>query len=355
MGMQGAATEIGKTFDWEVTRRLAGYMTPYRRDIAIAMAAMIFSVAASVTGPPLIGYAVDEGIRTGDMRTVILGAVVFLVIQVVGYVGFRIQLRHMAMVGQSVIRELRDQLFAHVQRLSMSFFSTYETGRIIARVIGDVNVLREAISFAVIGVVRDLFTVLGMLIAMLLIDPALTLVAVGVVVSLSIIANFWRIYARQAYIRVRETNAAVNAELAENINGIRVVKAYNRERYNAERFRDGHNQDNLDSNMRATLVASMFFPSIDLVGGVAIGSLIYVGGLLVLDEQLSVFKLLTFVLYIEQFFFPIRLLAQRVNVFQRPWPPGTRFSGCWISRLKFRMPQTPNRLAASRGTFSSKM
>ncbi|MFP4323950.1 MAG: ABC transporter ATP-binding protein, partial [Anaerolineales bacterium] len=181
-----------------------------------------------------------------------------------------------------------------------------------------------AISFAVVGVVRDAFIILGMLIAMLIIDPALTLVAVGVVVVLAVIANFWRIFARQAYIRVREAVADVNAELAENINGIRVVQAYDRQQYNYERFRDDINEKNLDANIRATRTASLFFPSIDLVGGVATGLLIYIGGILVLDDQISVFKLITFVLYIEQFFFPIRLLAQRYNVFQATMAAGNK-------------------------------
>jgi len=324
MALRGSATEHGNAFDWEVTKRLGRYLLPYKRNIAIAMIAMFLSVGANIAGPPLIGYAVDSGIEADNINIAFAAAFTYLVVQGLGFIGFRIQIRRMADAGQSVIRVLRDQLFSHIQALSMSFFPTYETGRIIARVIGDVNVLREAISFAVVGTVRDLFTVIGILISMLIIDAQLTVVAFGVVLTLGLIANFWRIFARRAYIRVRETVADVNAELAENFNGIRVVKAYGRESYNLNRFKHDINQTNLESNIVATRVASMFFPSIDLVGGVATGALIYIGGSLVLDDQISVFKLITFVLYIEQFFFPIRLLAQRYNTFQATMAAGDK-------------------------------
>ena len=324
MGLRGAANETGKAFDWDVTKRLVRYITVYRRNISIAFGAMFFTVGANIAGPPLVGYAVDEGIQGDQLELAVGAAIAYLIVQAGGFFAFRIQLINMATAGQSVIRVLRDELFAHIQKLSLSFFPTYETGRLIARVIGDVNVLREVISFSVVGIFRDIFIVIGMLIAMLIIDPALTAVSFGVVISLGTIANFWRLYARRAYVKVRDAVTDVNAELAENFNAIRIVQAYAREDYNHSRFASEINKTNLDANLRATLVASLFFPSIDLVSGVATGALIYIGGSLVLDDRLSVFKLITFVLYIEQFFFPIRQLAQRYNVFQATMAAGDK-------------------------------
>ncbi|HLA44535.1 MAG TPA: ABC transporter ATP-binding protein, partial [Aggregatilineales bacterium] len=214
--------------------------------------------------------------------------------------------------------------FTHIQRLAMSFFPTYETGRLIARVIGDVEVLRQAITFAVVGVIRDTFTIIAILISMLVIDARLTLLAIVTVFALGLVANIWRIHARKAYIQVRERVTDVNAELAENFNGIRVVQAFAREKFNHDRFRNEINKKNLDANIHATRISSFFFPSIDLIGGMATGALIYVGGILVLNEQLSVFKLITFVLYIEQFFFPIRLMAQRYNMLQATMAAGDK-------------------------------
>lgn len=322
--MQGAAAQQGKAFDWEVTRRIASYLKPYKKNILISLVGMTFAVLATVAGPPIIGLAVDEGLKKNRFHVVIQAAAVYLVLQAVGFVGQRLQIYIMAVAGQGIIQKLRDELFSHIQRLPLAFFSTYETGRIIARIIGDVNVLREAISFAVIGVLRDFFIVVGMIIAMLLLDPGLTLIALTVMVILSLMANFWRIYARKAYVRVRETNADVNAELAENINGVRVVKAYSRESYNLNRFKSQINYSLLDANLEATRVASLFFPSIDLIGGMATGALIYIGGTMVLDHDISVGNLITFVLYVEQFFFPIRQIAQRYNTFQATMAAGEK-------------------------------
>ncbi|NDJ87173.1 MAG: ABC transporter ATP-binding protein [Chloroflexi bacterium] len=324
MGIRGAAGEEGHGFDWEVTKRLVSYLNPYKRNIMFSFVGMFFLVASTVAGPPLIGYAVDQGIRKGNMSTVGIGVAAYLVIQGIGLLGFRVQINNMALAGQRVIQELRDELFRKIQYLSISFFSRYETGRLIARVISDVNVLREAITFAVVGTFRDLLVLIGILITMAFINLPLTGISLVVVVVLIMIANVWRVFARKAYIRVRETNAIVNAELSEAFTGVRVTEAFARESYNYQRFIDKINHDNREANVRAALVAGVFFPSIELVGGLATGAIIYAGGMLVLDERLSVFTLVTFVLYIEEFFFPVRMLAQRYNIFQAVMAAGDK-------------------------------
>jgi ATP-binding cassette subfamily B protein/subfamily B ATP-binding cassette protein MsbA len=206
----------------------------------------------------------------------------------------------------------------------MAFFTKYETGRLIARIVSDVQVLREAITFAVVGTFRDSLILVGTVIAMVFINLPLTGVAFMVILVLGTIANYWRIHARRTYLRVRETNARVNAELAESFNAVRVTQAFDRQAYNYNRFISGINMDHRKSNVKASLVAALFFPSIELVGGVATGALVYVGGRLVLDESLTVGTLLTFVLYIDQFFFPIRILAQRYNMFQSVMAAGAK-------------------------------
>jgi ATP-binding cassette subfamily B protein/subfamily B ATP-binding cassette protein MsbA len=325
MGMMGAATAEGsRVFDWAVSKRLLAYLAPYKSNVRRALGAVMLSVVASVLGPPLVGLAVDEGVRKGNLAFVVLGVAAYLLADGLGQVGFYIQITNMAFAGQRVIQRLRDELFGHIQHLSMSFFSTYETGRLIARVIGDVNVLREAITFAVVGTVRDLITLFVVLVAMLLINLPLTLITLLVVATIIVMANFWRIYARKAYIRVRETNSAVNAELSEAFNAVRVTQAFARQGYNYQRFTGQINQAHRTSNLRAALVASLFFPGIELIGGVATGALIYFGGTLVLNESISVATLLTFVLYTDQLFFPIRLLAQRYNIFQAVMAAGDK-------------------------------
>ncbi len=312
------------SFDLTTTRRLVAYLAPNKRNVYLALVMAVISAATSVIGPPIIGWAIDSGIQLRNLSVIGIGVAAYVVVQAVGAWALRTQISLMAVAGQHAIQAIRDDLFRHIQQLSIAFFSKYETGRLISRTISDVNTLREAIQWALVGTFRDLLSLIGIVITMVLINLPLTMVSFGVLVALALIANFWRIYARKTYLRVVETNARVNAELAEAFNGVRVTQAFNRQHHNYDRFTGQFNMDNRTANMRATLVGALFFPSIELVGGVATGLLIYVGGTLVINQQLNVATLITFVLWVDQFFMPIRMLAQRYNLFQAVMAAGDK-------------------------------
>ena len=311
-------------FDRDVTTRLLSYLQPHRRKMTIAVFSMMLSVIANVASPPLIGWAIDDGISKGDMTVLFAGVVLFVAIQLVGYVGFRIQLSNMSVIGQTIIQTLRDQLFDHIQYLSISFFAEYEVGRLIARVISDVNVIREAVTFAVVGSIREVLMLVGIIISMVLINVPLTAVAFTILALMLLIANIWRVHARSAYLRVSDANAKVYAELSEAFNGVRVTQAFARQEYNYDRFAGDINMDSRVASVRASLIAALFYPTIEVLGGIATGIMIFVGGTLVLDNRITVGVLLAFVLYIQQFFFPIRMLARRFNLLQSVIASGYR-------------------------------
>ena len=311
-------------FDRDVTARLFSYLKPHRKDLAVAVVMMMFSVLANIASPPLIGWAIDEGISKRDMSVLGMGVIAFIILQLLGFVGFRVQLRNMAVIGQTIIQTLRNQLFDHIQYLSIGFFAEYEVGRLIARVISDVNVVREAVTFAAVGTIREVLMLFGIIISMILINIPLTLVAFTALVILSVIANVWRIHARDAYLRVSDSNAKVYAELSEAFNAVRVTQAFARQRHNHDRFTGEINMASRSAAERAALIASFFYPTVEMIGGVATGTLIFVGGTLVLDERISVGVLLAFILYIQQFFFPIRMLARRFNLLQTVIASGYR-------------------------------
>lgn len=311
-------------FDRDVTSRLFSYLRPHRKDLGVAVFMMMLSVLANVASPPLIGWAIDEGISKRDMSVLGIGVAAFIILQLLGLVGFRVQLRNMAVIGQTIIQTLRNQLFDHIQYLSIGFFAEYEVGRLIARVISDVNVVREAVTFAAVGTIREVLMLFGIIISMILINVPLTAVAFTALAILTLIANYWRIHARAAYLRVSDSNAKVYAELSEAFNGVRVTQAFARQRHNSDRFTGEINMASRKAAERATLIASLFYPTVEMIGGVATGTLIFVGGSLVLDERISVGVLLAFVLYIQQFFFPIRMLARRFNLLQTVIASGYR-------------------------------
>ncbi|MBN2470220.1 MAG: ABC transporter ATP-binding protein, partial [Anaerolineae bacterium] len=323
MGVRAVAPdEVARGFDRDVTVRLLRYLQPYKVDVIKSFGYMLGAVLGNLAGPVMIGRAVDEGIRRNDMGAVSLYVLIFIASLVVGMVSQRGMFNTMAGVGQGIIQTLRDELFTHIQYLPLSFFASYETGRLISRVIGDVNVLREMITFSIVGVARDLLTLVGIVAVMVSINRQLSVVALVVVPVMLFIANIWRVYARKAYVRQRTAVADVNAELAESFNGVRVVQAFAREGFNSNRFQTSINQENLQAGMATAWVAALFFPTIEMIAGVAVGALIWLGGGLVIDDMLTAGTLVTFVLYIEQFFFPIRMLAQRYNTFQATMAAG---------------------------------
>lgn len=312
---------IGKAYDPRLVRRLARYLLPYKWRIVAAILWMLFAMSAYVVGPSLIKIALDEGIAAGNALVLQQAVALYLLASVAFWLGTFFRVRIMAVTGQSIIYDLRRELFDHLQALSLGFFSHYAVGRLISRVINDVNVLRELITWALVAVVRDLFDLLGTLTAMFLLNAPLTLLALTILPLIAGATEMFRRRARESYRKVRSAIGWVNAVLNENIVGVRVVQSFSREDYNYAVFAREVNGNHLRAVNRAALIVSVFFPTVDFLGSVALGLVIYVGGLAVLgafgvESPFTAGTLVAFALYIERFFNPIRDLAQRYNNFQ---------------------------------------
>jgi len=312
---------IGKAYDPHITRRLLEYVRPYQKRILIALGWQIVSMTAYIAGPYLIKVALDSGIAAKNFGVLAQVVGLFLLAAGVQWVGTYLRVRIMAVVGQSIIYDMRRQLFEHIQSLSLGFFSRYAVGRLISRVINDVGVLREMITWAVLAVFRDFFDLFGTTLAMFLLNWQLTLLSFLVLPLMGVATEIFRRRARQSYRTVRSAVGWVNAVLNENIVGVRVVQSFSREDYNYEVFAREVNGNLLKATNRASLLISLFFPVVDFIGSVALGLVIYVGGLAVLGtfgigNSFTAGTLVAFALYIERFFNPIRDLSQRYNTFQ---------------------------------------
>ncbi len=230
----------------------------------------------------------------------------------------------MARIGQSVIYDLRKVLFEHLQGLSLSFYTRYSVGRVITRVINDVETLREFVTWAVLAIARDLFAIVGIVIAMLALNLRLSLITFITIPLMVLATVLYRRTARIAYRRVRAAISWVNSVLAENINGIRVVQAFSRQSYNYGKFRDYTNRYHLQTLMRAAKVAATFLPVVDVLGALATAAVIYLGGTAVLGQSITAGVLVAFVLYIDRFFGPIRDLSRRFDTLQSTMAGGER-------------------------------
>ena len=312
---------IGKAYDPKLARRLLGYLAPYKWRVIVALGWMFFAMSAFIAGPYLIKIALDDGIAVGNLGVLQQAVAFYLLAAVAFWIGTYYRVRTMAVTGQSIIYDLRRALFDRLQSLSLGFFSRYAVGRLISRVINDVGVLRELITWAVVAVVRDFFDLFGTTLAMFVLSWQLTVLAFLVLPLMFIATEIFRRKARENYRRVRSAVGWVNAVLNENIVGVRVVQSFSREDYNYEIFAREVNGNHLRATNVAALTVSVFFPAVDFIGSFALGLVIYVGGLAVLGQfgvtaSFTAGTLVAFALYIDRFFNPIRDLAQRYNNFQ---------------------------------------
>jgi len=306
---------LGKAYDSRLVRRLGHYIAPYKRSLIVAVILMTASSLLSVAGPSIIGFAIDNGIRAGSPERLRLWTIIFLVTALGEWITNRTRIRIMAYVGTKIVADVRSELFRHLHRLTLNFYSNYSVGRLMSRLIGDVGVLLDFMTWSITGLFRSIFILLGITLAMLLLNWRLALVAFAVMPLMVVLTNYWRQRVRQAYRATRQRLALINGYLNESISGIRVTKSFTREARNFQYF-DDLNHSFFDANVDATRLAALFFPGVDFIGSLATALVVGVGGWLVLGDALTAGALVAIVLYVERFFEPIRELAQRYNVFQ---------------------------------------
>ncbi|MEP7288305.1 MAG: ABC transporter ATP-binding protein [Chloroflexota bacterium] len=309
-------------FDFNISRRIFRFLKPHRLRLALGFVLMFTSVFDAIFGPAIIGRAVDDGLARGDVGLMTTLVLVYLGITAISQTSTKFQISTMVRLGQTVIRDMRQVLYEHVQELSMSFFARYEVGRLISRIMGDVQIIREFITFALVAITRDMIIVGGIVLVMLSTSLPLTVVILLILPVLFFAALKWSIASRKVYTEVRELMSAVNGRLAEDFNGVRVTQAFAREDLNFEHFSKGKNLEALNVNLRSSFILAIFFPILELLSGLALFGLVLVGGLLVINNGLTAGVLVAFVLYIEQLFNPIRDLAQRWAVVQQALASG---------------------------------
>ena len=313
-----------KPLDPNIAKRLIGFVAPYQWQLLFSAFLMLVAVLSSVMGPYLVKIAIDDGLVAGNY-TVLRNVVLFYLVAAIirwGFIYWRVNI--MARVGQSVIYDMRKLLFEHLQSLSLGFFSRYSVGRVITRVINDVETLREFITWAVLAIARDLFALVAIIVAMLALNVKLSLLTFVTIPFMILATVVYRRTARIAYRKVRAAVSWVNSVLAENINGIRVVQAFSRQSHNYDSFRNYTNRYYLQTAINAAKVAASFLPVVDVLGALATAAVVYVGGTAVLGESITAGVLVAFVLYIDRYFEPIRDLSRRFDTLQSAMAGGER-------------------------------
>lgn len=306
---------LGRAYDARLTRRLSGYLRPYRLSIVFAVLWMIVMTMLSVAGPWIIGHTIDTGIRTGNLAALHPWALIYLVAAFLEWFFNRQRIMIMARVGTRIVADMRRQLFRHLHALSLTFHNSTSVGRLMSRLIGDVGVMLDFVTWNITGAARAIFSLVGIAVAMLLMNWMLALVGFAVLPLMFLLTNFWQLRVRDAYRASRSRLSLINGFLNESIQGIRVTQSFNREAHNFGHF-DDLNRSYFDANVRASRLSAIFFPGVDFMGSLAVALVLGVGGWLVMGDALTAGTLVAFILYVERFFEPVRELAQRYNTFQ---------------------------------------
>ncbi|MEK7824258.1 MAG: ABC transporter ATP-binding protein, partial [Candidatus Eisenbacteria bacterium] len=307
---------LGRAYDHRLMRRLLGYLRPYRRRVAAAIAVVLLDAVAQLAGPWLTMQAIDNGIRHRDLGHLDRVALLYLAVLLVGFGLGYLQTQIMQSVGQRIMMDLRMALFRHLQRLPVSFFDRNPVGRLLTRVTNDVDVLNELFTAGVVAIFGDLFTLLGILIAMSQINAELMAVAFSVLPLIAVVTLTFRARVRRSFRDIRTRLARLNAFLNENLSGMSTVQILNRERRNLEAFR-AINAGHRDANLQAVFYHALFFPVLELVGALAVSLIVWYGGRQVMWTGITLGTLVAFIQYTQRFFRPISDLSEKYNILQQ--------------------------------------
>ena len=320
--------EYDKGYDPKVVSRLSAYARPYAGKLLLAVLLMFSASAAAVAGPYFVKIAIDSGLTARNYDVLLYTVLAYLAVSL-HPVGLHLlsAINIMAWVGQAVIYDLRTTLFNHLQRLSLGFFSHYSVGRVITRVINDVETLRDFLTWAVLAITRNIFTLALIIVVMLNMNLRLALLTFSVLPFMALATILFRRLSRSAYRKVRAAVSWVNSVLAENVNGVRVVQAFSRQGYNRRYFADYVNRYHLERSIDAARIAAFFNPIVDVLSAIATALVVWVGGTAVLGEQITAGVLVAFTLYIDRFFEPIHDLSRRFTALQSTMAGGERIIG----------------------------
>jgi len=311
--------------DARVAKRLLAMLAADRRRMSIAVTALLAVAGFGVLQPVIIGRALDDGVLAGD-GTVLLFAVIAYAAVTLGHgVAMGVQRQLTARLGNQLLHRLRTGVFQHYQRLSLGFFDRQITGRLISRIVSDIEAIGEVLTEGVLGAAADVALLLGILVAMSLLSWQLTLLCLVVTPLLYISARLVAALARRWYRTMRARTSTLNGVLAESVLGMRITQAFAREDVNLERF-DVVNQSQLQAQFRTFTISSATVPVVEVFTAAATGLVLWFGGSFVIDgiDGMTVGLVATFALFIERFFAPIQELATRYETLQSAMASGER-------------------------------
>ncbi|HEY1594474.1 MAG TPA: ABC transporter ATP-binding protein [Thermoleophilaceae bacterium] len=297
-------------------RGLLDLLRPYRLRVALTLAVLVVGTAAGLAPPYLAGRAIDSGIKNQDLKALDVIALLFVVSAVLNWLSTWAQTYLVEWVGQRALQDLRLQIFAHLQKLSIGFYSRNKAGVVISRLTNDVEALDQLVTDGVVTLFDAGLTLFGTAAILLILDARLALITFCILPVLFIGSLIFRIVSAEAYRLTREKIAFVTAYLQETLSGIRVVRAFGQEPRHLSQFAE-LNEENRTANMKTVNLNAVYFPSVEFLSAVSTAVLLLYGGHQVLTGNgVTIGILASFVFYLQSFFDPIQQLSQLYTTYQ---------------------------------------
>ncbi|MBD2342231.1 ABC transporter ATP-binding protein [Calothrix sp. FACHB-156] len=290
-------------------RRFLQYLQPYRKEIPIALTLVLIGASTQAIGPFLLGWSVDHLIARGNLQGLLLLLALLGLIYVLGIWAIRGQIIRVGWIMQRLLAQLRQDIFTKIQSLPLSFFDRSEAGDLMSRLLNDVNTVNLAFGQTIAQMLGNMFSLVGIVIAMLSINLQLGLLSNLVVPLMILTTSFFARWARARFRVTRKTIGELSAKLEEDIGSVREAQAFNHVNINIAEF-DILNAANRDANVEAVAITAAFLPSIDFLNTLATAGVLAYGGYLAVTGGATVGVVTSFLLYVQQFFRPIQILSQ---------------------------------------------
>src|SRR5213593_3218851 len=355
-----AADEVdarGAIYDRRLAGRLLRFLAPYKKEVVLSIILLAAISLLEVAGPYLTKVAIDTYVRPasghGALPAAASRGLLAIAAAYVGVLAAAFALRYfqsymMSMVGQRAMRDLRLEIFRHLCTLTPSYYDSRPVGRILTRVTQDVSVLNELFAQGVVAVLGDLFTLFGIVGAMLWLDWRLALVTLTTVPLLAIATAIFRAKVRVSYRLVRTRLARINAFLQEHLQGLDILKFFNAEERETGKF-DKANKDQYDAHIQNIFYYAVFFPAVEVIGALAIALILWYGGGGILAGAVTFGVLVAFIQYAERFYQPVRDLSEKYNMIMSAMVASERIFELLDTRPAFPEPEAPRTIGRLRG------
>ena len=294
--------------DRTVVRRLWGYLSTHWRLLIALLLMLILSSVGQAASPAIIGRAVDEYISGNDAAGLQQMMVLLAGVYLIGYLGFIGQMRLIGIISQRFLKQLRVEIFEHVQRLSLGYFSKGKTGDLMSRLVNDTDVIGNLFSQSLSQALGSMFGLVGIVIAMFALNWQLAIVTVLIIPAMFVVTAYFSERARLAYRETRETLGHLSAHLEEDLASVRETQAFNRATLNILHF-EMDSAAYRDASVDAARITSAFSPTMDVLSTIGTALVVAVGGWLAMGDLITVGVVVSFLAYAQRFFWPVQQIS----------------------------------------------